>query len=518
MPRLTLRQKLWIPLLLTWIAMLTLTVWNAVQARDIQLTERKHALSDLVNMAYSIAAGLDKVSESGGLSAAAAKQAAIARISDLRYSGGGYVLILSADSTMIMHPTNPLLDGKNLSAEKDARGNLLYKMISASGASPDGSGFIEYWWPRPGETAASSKLSFVKRFKRWNWDLVAGVYQDDIQTEFYRRLAYSCAALILLGTAISILTTFAIRSVRRSVGLEPTDAAEIARQIASGDLTGAIDIESSDRHSVASAIAHIRDSLAGTVSHVRGSMHTISLATAEIASGNADLSSRTEQQAASLQETAAAMNELTATVRQNAENAAQASLVAASASHVAERGGGVVDDVVKKVRTIADGSRQVAEITSVIDSIAFQTNILALNAAVEAARAGENGRGFAVVAAEVRSLAQRSAAAAKEIRTLIEESLLQVQSGADLAGTAGEAMTEIVVAVKRVGLIIDEIATASRQQSTGIDEVNRAIAQMDSTTQQNAALVEQAAAAAASLNDQSSNLREAMQMFRIGQA
>jgi methyl-accepting chemotaxis protein len=209
------------------------------------------------------------------------------------------------------------------------------------------------------------------------------------------------------------------------------------------------------------------------------------------------------------------MDELTSTVKQNAENASRATEVAASASSEAERGGGVVGDVVGKVRAIAESSKKVADITSVIDSIAFQTNILALNAAVEAARAGENGRGFAVVASEVRSLAQRSAAAAKEIRVLVDSSLSQVESGAALAENAGAAMDGIVAAVKRVTTIVGEIATASTQQSMGIDEVNRAISQMDGATQQNAALVEQAAAAAASLNEQAQQLGQAIRVFRV---
>jgi methyl-accepting chemotaxis protein len=209
------------------------------------------------------------------------------------------------------------------------------------------------------------------------------------------------------------------------------------------------------------------------------------------------------------------MDEITSTVRANAENASQASQVAASASAQALRGGSVVNDVVENVRAIATSSKQVAEITAVIDGIAFQTNILALNAAVEAARAGENGRGFAVVAGEVRSLAQRSAAAAKEIRVLVDTSLTQIESGAGLAENAGRAMADIVTAVKRVTTIVEDIATASSQQSVGIEEVNRAIAQMDGTTQQNAALVEQAAAAASSMNDQALRLGDAMQSFRL---
>src|SRR5471032_869535 len=353
------------------------------------------------------------------------------------------------------------------------------------------------------------------RYKTWGGDMNAGSFQDDIQAAFYRTLLHSFLMLFALGAAISLFASLAIKSVRRSLGGEPAAAAQLARQIASGDLTGRIDVTAGDTQSVISAIAHTRDSLAGTVSRVKDAADAIKLAAAEIASGNADLSSRTEQQAASLQETAAAMDEITSTVRANAENASQASQVAASASAQALRGGNVVNDVVENVRAIATSSKQVAEITAVIDGIAFQTNILALNAAVEAARAGEDGRGFAVVAGEVRSLAQRSSAAAKEIKELIDTSVERVQSGSALVDEAGRTMTEIIGAVQRVTDIMGEIAAASEEQSGGIEQVARAVTQMDEVTQQNAALVEEAAAAAQSLEDQAGALKAAVSVFQL---
>ena len=282
MTHLTLRQKLWIPLLLTWVGLLTLTVWYALQMRDMQLTERRHALADVTEMAYSIAAGLDRDAQAGKIGADAAKQQALARIADLRYSGNGYVTVVGADSVVVMHPMAPKLDGKDMSQWKDARGNLLYRDIAAAGASPSAMGYVEYWWPKPGETEPSSKLGFVKRYKPWNWDLVAGVYQDDIQSAFYRTLGTSLAVLAVLGIAISILTSLAVKSVRRSVGGEPTRAAELARQIASGDLTGRIDVADGDDDSIVSAIAYTRDTLAGTVARVKSAAETIRTAAASI--------------------------------------------------------------------------------------------------------------------------------------------------------------------------------------------------------------------------------------------
>ncbi len=294
------------------------------------------------------------------------------------------------------------------------------------------------------------------------------------------------------------------------------EAVRVARAVAAGDLTQNIQIRTNDETGqLMAAMQDMNTSLADIVGQVRTGTETIAVASREIASGNADLSSRTEQQASSLEETASSMEELTSTVRQNAENARQANQLVSSTADVAVKGGQVVDQVVDTMASIKDSSRKIADIIGVIDGIAFQTNILALNAAVEAARAGEQGRGFAVVASEVRNLAQRSAGAAKEIKSLIEDSVGKVDAGGKLVDEAGKTMGEIVSSVKRVTDIMSEIAAASSEQSSGIEQVNQAVAQMDEVTQQNAALVEQAAAAAESLQDQAGKLAEAVSVFRL---
>ncbi len=288
--------------------------------------------------------------------------------------------------------------------------------------------------------------------------------------------------------------------------------------IAAGDLSATLAVEGrSEMAMLASNLNAMQQALIVTVSHVRDSSNAIYTGASEISMGNNDLSSRTEQQAASLEETAASMEQLTATVKQNAENARQASQLAKSASETAGKGGKMVDGVVKTMSEIAGSSQKIADITSVIDGIAFQTNILALNAAVEAARAGEQGRGFAVVAGEVRNLAQRSAQAAKEIKTLIEDSVNRVDAGSLQVATAGETMHDIVNAVVRVTDIMGEIASASDEQSRGIDQIGLAVTEMDRVTQQNAALVQESAAASASLEEQASRLAQAVAVFKIGQ-
>ena len=317
------------------------------------------------------------------------------------------------------------------------------------------------------------------------------------------------AVAILFSVGIAWLTA-------RSITAPVNAAVKVARTVAAGDLTSTIVVTSKDETGqLLQALKDMNGSLATMVAEVRTGTETIATASSEIASGNLDLSSRTEQQAASLEETASSMEELTSTVKQNTENAAQANKMAHAASEVAARGGAVVSQVVDTMNAINASAKKIADIISVIDGIAFQTNILALNAAVEAARAGEQGRGFAVVATEVRNLAQRSAAAAKEIKALINDSVENVETGSKLVAQAGGTMDEIVDSIRRVTDIMTEIAAASIEQSSGIEQVNQAIGQMDEVTQQNAALVEEAAAAAASLQDQAQGLTQQMSVFKI---
>lgn len=299
------------------------------------------------------------------------------------------------------------------------------------------------------------------------------------------------------------------------MGGEPADAEAVAKSIAAGDLTVAVALKVNDGTSLMASLASMKDQLTTIVRGIQLSGESILVAAGEIATGNTDLSQRTEEQAASLEETASSMEELTSTVRQNSDNAKQANSLAENASALAVKGGDVVGRVMGTMNEISDSSNKVSEIITVIEGIAFQTNILALNAAVEAARAGEQGRGFAVVASEVRSLAQRSAAAAKDVKDLITLSAERVGRGTQPVGEAGETISEVVQAVRSVNDIMNEITAASSEQTTGIEQVNQALGQMDQVTQQKAALVEQAAAAAQAMSDQATELRAAVGVFKV---
>ncbi|WP_307721623.1 methyl-accepting chemotaxis protein [Zemynaea arenosa] len=345
-------------------------------------------------------------------------------------------------------------------------------------------------------------------------------YQNDVMADAGAGAAavtHRTELLIVVLTVVAAAGSLAVAVLStRSITQPLSEAVDIARRVAEGDLTSTIVATRSDETGqMMSALRHMNDSLIRIVAQVRGGTEAITSASSEIASGNLDLSSRTEQQAAALGQTSGSIRELTGTVQQNADNARQANQLAAQASEIAVRGGSVVAQVVDTMGSITTSSKKIVDIISVIDGIAFQTNILALNAAVEAARAGEQGRGFAVVASEVRSLAQRSAAAAKEIKTLIGDSVDKVGEGSKLVAAAGATMDEVVASVRRVTDIMGEITAASMEQSEGIAQVNTAIHAMDETTQQNAALVEEAAAAAASMQDQAAELARVVSVFKL---
>ncbi len=380
---------------------------------------------------------------------------------------------------------------------------------------------------RAGDGAAAKRIGEEKLMPMYGpvEHMVAKL--EELQVDEAKRLyetqlsRFATVQVIAIGAVLAGLAFAAafglmmVRSITRQLGTEPGTAADLAKSVASGDLSGDVQLKAGDTDSLMAQLQQMQTALSGVVSEVRTSAENVAGASMEIAQGNADLATRTEQQASALEETAASMEELSSTVRQTADNAAQGNTLARSASATAAKGGDVVNSVVETMKGINQSSQRIAEIIQVIDGIAFQTNILALNAAVEAARAGEQGRGFAVVATEVRNLAQRSAAAAKEIKTLITDSVEQVERGTELVGVAGSTMGEIVSSIQRVTDIMAEISAATAEQSAGVAQVSEAVSQMDQVTQQNAALVEESSAASESLKFQSQQLVDAVALFKL---
>lgn len=514
MKRLTFAQQLWLPLLLSLACLTALTGFDAWSLHQVRIEERENDLANNADNVVSLVQHYADLAEHGVLTRDAAKKEALERIKAMRFGKDGYYTVMTDEPRMLMHPFKPELVGRALGDFKDANGTLLYR-DAVSVAKADGTGFIRYVWPRPGEERPVPKLTRVATFKPWGWIFLNGVYTDDIDAAFHRSLIRSGLILVVVALAMSAVTITSNRELQSSLGGDPAYAAESARRIASGDLSVPINTRGTGSQSLLYAMEGMRAQLASTVGAIKGSAESIATATKEIAAGNSDLSQRTEEQAASLQETASSMEQMTSMVTNNADNAVHANEMARTASGVADRGGELVDRVIGTMQEISNSSAKIAEIVSVIEGIAFQTNILALNAAVEAARAGEQGRGFAVVASEVRSLALRAAAAARDVKTLIQESVTRVETGSALVSETGTAIREIVGAVKRVDAIVHEIAAASNEQSAGIQQVGKAISQMDSITQQNAALVEQAAAAAQSLSGQAGGLADIVEAFRL---
>jgi methyl-accepting chemotaxis protein len=510
----TLNRKLASMIAILWCGLIMIGGFGAWQNRASMISDRREQLTSLVEQANSIVNHFYTLSQQHVLSEDEAKKQALETLAALRYGADGYFSVDDSQPVMLMHPFKPDLVGKNMAGFTDPAGKHLFIDVVKAAAQGKG-GFVDYLWSKPGHDTPVPKTSYSTRFAPWDWNLVTGMYMDDVQDAFYSNLVRWLAITFVLGAIATLVMVLVLRSVKRTLGGDLEVAVEATQRIARGDLVTPVPVAPQDGISLLHALRTMQVGLVNAILRVRAGTENIDVGASEIAAGNSDLSQRTEEQAAALVQTASSMDEMTSNVKQNADSAAMAADLAGQAVEIATRGSQVVENVVRTMGDITNSSRQIGDIIGVIDGIAFQTNILALNAAVEAARAGEQGRGFAVVAAEVRSLAQRSATAAKEIKSLIETSTGSIDEGATLVADAGSTMGEIVASVRRVSEILEEISHASREQSAGIEQVNRAVGEMDHVTQQNAALVEEAAAAAHSLKDQVGVLREAVASFSL---
>ena len=496
-------------------ALLALSALGALSLRTLyssMLTDREAQISNMLMMGEHLADHYFQLQQKGALTEAQAQAAAKEALSQLNNEGKSYYWVRTPAGLNLVHP-NPANIGKVAIGETmDGR--------------PDAEAYTEALThgrialvamktkhPVTGELAA--KLNGLIEFKPWGWWIGTGFFNDDIDTMFWSTARKFMLFIAIALAVMSALGWRLIRSISSTLGGDPAYASAVTRRIAGKDLSGSVPQDGVPAGSLLAAIGQMQDELSGTVHRIRNHAGAIASASRQIASGNLDLSARTEAQASSLEQTAAAMEELTSTVGQNNAHAARANRLAQDAATAARDGGAVVASVVSTMGAIEQTSARIGDIIGVIDGIAFQTNILALNAAVEAARAGEQGRGFAVVASEVRSLAQRSASAASEIKVLIQASMTEVGAGSRQVADAGTAMMAIVGRIDEVSAIIGDISLASNEQTQGIAQINQAVIGMDDVTQQNAALVEQAAASAQSLQEMAQELTEMVSEFKL---
>ena len=509
------RHRLYFALVLMWLGMIALVVIMALQQRAASAQERQEGLRNLVSIAASILDTEISRASTEGSARIIARDRALRLIGTLRFDTDNYIFAFDEDAKILSHPRRER--GDDMSGLTDSNGIAIYPALIEV-ANRDGSGFVEYLSRTADGEELERKLSYVTLDPATRSYIAAGVYIDDLQHDFAAALLRSALILLLVGGIVSLFMLLLIRSISQSLGGEPEEAAKMVARIATGDLSANLALRRGDSASLLFHIQRMREQLIETIGEIHAESDRIDLGAREISSGSTDLSSRTEEQAASLEQTAASMDQLTATVRQNAESARLSSEIAQQASDASRKGRDAVQQMVGNMAEISAGSKRINEIIGLIDGIAFQTNLLALNASVEAARAGEHGRGFAVVAEEVRGLAGRSANAARDIKTLIGETSGLIDKGASQAESADQRMQAIFDAITQVESLISGISAASEEQRQGIEQVNQAIGQMDQVTQQNAALVEQATAAAAALENRTTRMREAVGRFRLPDA
>lgn len=494
------------------VPMLSLLVWLMGNQNDEAMQDRKNATRQHVEVAHSVLVWAQAREASGELTREQAQAQAKQAIAGMRYDTNEYFWINDMTPAVVMHPIKPELDGKDVSGLKDPNGFALFVGF-ADMVRKSGSGFVPYLWPKPGLSKPVEKLSYVKGFAPWGWVIGSGIYIDDLRNESTHRLWWvsGVVAVALLLAGYVFITFYKVNKGGLSL------VSQHLNEVAEGDLRNrpATPWGTDEPAMLIHDLYKVYDSMHDLIRRVRDSARELASTSAEVSRASLDLSNRTEDAASNLGQQASAVEQIGSQVSETANRTQQAATVAHENSEVAERGGRIILDVVETMRDIHVSSSRISDIIGTIDGIAFQTNILALNAAVEAARAGESGRGFAVVASEVRSLAGRSAEAAREIKSLISASVEKVAAGTQIVEGAGKAMTEMVTNANQINTLLSEISIATKEQSRGVEEVVKAIHQLDSHTQQNAALVEQTSAAAGSLSEQATNLTGEIARFVV---
>lgn len=494
------------------VPILTLVTGLLVHQSAESLKDRQNATRQHVEVAHSVLVWAQRQETSGKMSREQAQDYAKQVISQMRYDKDEYFWINDLTPTVIMHPIKPALDGKDASNIKDPNGFPVFVGF-AEAVRKEGAGFVNYQWPKPGVEQPVDKISYVKGFAPWGWVIGSGIYVDDLRVQQVQRLWWA-ASFVVAALLIAAYVFISFYKVNKG-GLALVS--RHLRELSSGDLrdkpTQPWGADEPAR--LILDLQRVYESMQELILGVRQTAHELAMTSAEVSRASLDMSARTEDAASNLGEQAAAMEEIGSQVNESSSRAQNASQVARQNSAVAIKGGQIIAEVVNTMLEIQTSSAKISDIISTIDGIAFQTNILALNAAVEAARAGESGRGFAVVASEVRSLAQRSASAAREITALISTSVEKVSAGTKAVNGAGETMAEMVSNAKQINDILGEIALAAEEQSVGVRQVVIAIQQLDSHTQQNAALVEETSAASASVSDQAGRLVKEIGRFEV---
>jgi methyl-accepting chemotaxis protein len=493
------------------VPLLGLIGWQVKGQYDQSMRTRVDATRQHVEIARGLLVWAQSQEASGAMPRDQAQQMAMKAIKQLRYDKDQYFWINDMQMRMVMHAAKPDLDGKDVGSMKDPNGFALFQTFVDT-VRTQGQGLVTYEWPKPGSDKPVGKISYVMGFEPWGWVIGTGVYVDDITAAFVSQALWSS---IVIGLVV-LVAAYLFLSFYRVMDGGLKETRRHLRAITHGDLTTSPSPWGKDEAAdLMHELREMQGSLRQMVQRVRGASVEIVHSSSEIASGAMDLSGRTEQAAANLQETAASMEEISSTVRSATDHTSEASEVASHNAQIASEGGRVMNEVVVTMDAIRASSAKIAEIISTIDGIAFQTNILALNAAVEAARAGEQGRGFAVVASEVRTLAQRSAGAAKEIKTILVRSVEEVETGTTIVRKAGSTIEDIVSSSQRMNQLLGEVTVGAREQNLGIEQIGQAVNELDRVTQQNAALVEQTAAAAAAMKDQAHALADEVARFKL---